>query len=840
MSISTVTDIVGPYAISTLPQTLAVTYPFQLAADLVVESTGTTPTPVYPAVVLTLGSDYTVTGGGYNAAGDMQTGSVTILSGGAHDVQVGENIVIVRRPPQTQETSFLLTGFLTAAMIEEALDKLTTLVQALQDGVNRSVRVTDVDDVLDALTVAARASKIVGFDAAGNLVMMTISGATGATTVVGTANEIEVDQVGTIATVSLPALLVLIGKAISGGTFNGSSIGQTTPGPGKFTTLASTQAANFAITQLINTQVGGDVWLQLVAAGGKVASILFSPDNTLSFLGQGGAVPIEFLPNGSVVLSIDTAGSNGPIGQTTPAAAKFTTVAINTNANLRTTKGNFNLTVNVKDYGAAGDGTNDDTAAIGLAITGLAADHAALVFPPGKYRTTGNLAITGKTNLLVSGEAAEIFADCPAKTVTSATHATTTATVTTSAPHGFITGDSVSIRGANEAPYNGSFTITVTGLGTFTYTMGSDPGANATGTIKTQKNIQTLEIDETSSHVRVEGLHFNSSATIRGDGVHLRISASNTATAACTFEKSSGFGWFVGGDGVTGLITDTILEDCLALNTIGDGFHAGGIDGLDMSGLIADGCGDDCIGIIGYEAFAGQNLNVVISDCVVKNMQNAGGGSGSGIRVNMVRNCQITGIVADHIAGPAIRFSDSGSGHTSVYNEEVFVDDIQVRDCVQGVEAYFMARSRISRVNCVNCTAVTMADWAGFNEVSDCVSYGEGQNSITFYVPPITSFAGRNFAAHWEDIAVTNCSGSSSIADNSNCVVFMDTDASFDIGKLIITGCTAILENSGGAWIVYKGIKAGGVGKICNNTNISNTTITNAGGTAAGTIVNNN
>jgi hypothetical protein len=57
-----------------------------------------------------------------------------------------------------------------------------------------------------------------------------------------------------------------------------------------------------------------------------------------------------------------------------------------------------------------------------------------------------------------------------------------TATATTAAPHGLITGDSVTISGATPSSYNGSYSITVTGASTFTYTFatGASP---ATGTI---------------------------------------------------------------------------------------------------------------------------------------------------------------------------------------------------------------------------------------------------------------------------------------------------------------------------------------------------------------------
>jgi hypothetical protein len=55
-----------------------------------------------------------------------------------------------------------------------------------------------------------------------------------------------------------------------------------------------------------------------------------------------------------------------------------------------------------------------------------------------------------------------------------------TATVTTAAPHGLITGNQIVVTGASPAQYNGTFIITRTGSSTFTYTMASAPATDAT------------------------------------------------------------------------------------------------------------------------------------------------------------------------------------------------------------------------------------------------------------------------------------------------------------------------------------------------------------------------
>jgi hypothetical protein len=67
-----------------------------------------------------------------------------------------------------------------------------------------------------------------------------------------------------------------------------------------------------------------------------------------------------------------------------------------------------------------------------------------------------------------------------AQTISTITRSGTLATLTTSSPHNLVSGNFVTISGAVEAAYNGSYVITVTGTSTFTYTMATTPAANAT------------------------------------------------------------------------------------------------------------------------------------------------------------------------------------------------------------------------------------------------------------------------------------------------------------------------------------------------------------------------
>lgn len=93
-----------------------------------------------------------------------------------------------------------------------------------------------------------------------------------------------------------------------------------------------------------------------------------------------------------------------------------------------------------------------------------------------------------------------------AKTISSITRVTTTATLTTATPHGLQTGMIVTVAGATPAQYNGTFTITVTGDDTFTYVMGSDPGASASP-------VGTYTIDSALAPITAAGFEGADTAT---------------------------------------------------------------------------------------------------------------------------------------------------------------------------------------------------------------------------------------------------------------------------------------------------------------------------------------
>jgi len=67
--------------------------------------------------------------------------------------------------------------------------------------------------------------------------------------------------------------------------------------------------------------------------------------------------------------------------------------------------------------------------------------------------------------------------------VSTLTRSGAVATVTTTAPHNYATGDYITVAGATPTAYNGTVKITATGDQTFTYAIADSPSTPATGTI---------------------------------------------------------------------------------------------------------------------------------------------------------------------------------------------------------------------------------------------------------------------------------------------------------------------------------------------------------------------
>lgn len=112
--------------------------------------------------VLTITSDYTVSGGGLIPA----TGSVTFLTAPTAD----HRITIRREVPNTQLVDFVENDTLPAAVQESALDKLTLQIQDLKENVDRAVLFTPGSGQSSVSIATAVPDYLLGWNSSGTII----------------------------------------------------------------------------------------------------------------------------------------------------------------------------------------------------------------------------------------------------------------------------------------------------------------------------------------------------------------------------------------------------------------------------------------------------------------------------------------------------------------------------------------------------------------------------------------------------------------------------------------------------------------------------------------------
>lgn len=135
-------------------------------------------------------------------------------------------------------------------------------------------------------------------------------------------------------------------------------------------------------------------------------------------------------------------------------------------------------------------------------------------------------------------------------TITNATAATNVATITTSVAHSVILGNSVVITGTTN--YNGTFTVTAVTSTTFSYTLGSTPATESTGTVT--KTVKSVYLNNWSSWTAVpsvtgviSALGYIKVKSVRNgpfrSGVALTISGLGSASPVATCAGQEQRGW---------------------------------------------------------------------------------------------------------------------------------------------------------------------------------------------------------------------------------------------------------------------------------------------------------
>lgn len=120
--------------------------------------------------VQTIVTHYSVTGAGVGGGG-----TVTMVTPPA----TGETLVIVRRTVQHQETDYVTNGGFSALSHEDALDKLTLIVQDLEERVDRALKLRETTSTAEQTLPEPEDTKVIGWDGA-TIANLTFAAATGA------------------------------------------------------------------------------------------------------------------------------------------------------------------------------------------------------------------------------------------------------------------------------------------------------------------------------------------------------------------------------------------------------------------------------------------------------------------------------------------------------------------------------------------------------------------------------------------------------------------------------------------------------------------------------------
>ena len=261
-------------------------------------------------VLKTLTTDYTVTNAGVTGGGNVIFGTGRTAS---------EIITIERVITATQLTDYVENDPFAAETHENALDKLTMLAQQNESASNNSVRAptTDVNPNMLLDKAATRATKMLGFDADGDVTMST-----------STMTEIDAS----------------VGAALGSGVL--ASAYQFT---GDGTTVAFTLAGS--ISNIPNSQ-------------SVIVDIDGVTQHTDTYTTATNVVTFSVAPPTNSDIQVRF---NAYLADASDAQAVTYTQG-GTGSVSRTVENKLQESVSVKDFGAVGDGVTDDTAAIQAAI----------------------------------------------------------------------------------------------------------------------------------------------------------------------------------------------------------------------------------------------------------------------------------------------------------------------------------------------------------------------------------------------------------------------------------------------------------------------------------------
>ncbi|WP_420997591.1 glycosyl hydrolase family 28-related protein [Cupriavidus sp. 30B13] len=287
--------------------------------------------------VLVLDSDYTVT---LNPDQDNNPGGTVQYPRTGSPLAVmapGERLTLTGALPETQPTDIPNLSPFFPQVVEDGLDRATILIQQLQEQSDRAIKISVSDTPLNPLpAAAARANEVIGFDAMGNLVLYPIPASLG-------AGDMRVD-VFTAGADFVPGLTTQLALSRAPGTPANAEVffDSSFQGPDQWSVAGNLLTFSGAIP------VG-------------VSKVFVRLGTTLS---------TQIPPDGSIV--------DASVAQGTKLYNRITDI------------------VDVKDFGAVGNGVSDDHAAFAAAeLTGKP-----YTVPAGIFRIGSSITLAGKVTFM--------------------------------------------------------------------------------------------------------------------------------------------------------------------------------------------------------------------------------------------------------------------------------------------------------------------------------------------------------------------------------------------------------------------------------------------------------
>jgi parallel beta-helix repeat protein len=174
------------------------------------------------------------------------------------------------------------------------------------------------------------------------------------------------------------------GVPLAGGLVYSYAAGTTTPAATYTTNSGSIAHSNPIVLDSAGRVPGGEVWL---TAGSTYKFVLNTSAGVLI-----GTYDNIFADNGAAVLRSDLANTSDPTKGDALVGFRQSNAAGNLTGSVgRTVHQKLQEYISVKDFGATGDGSTNDTVAIQAAIDAVGAAGGTLWFPPGTYMIARNV-----------------------------------------------------------------------------------------------------------------------------------------------------------------------------------------------------------------------------------------------------------------------------------------------------------------------------------------------------------------------------------------------------------------------------------------------------------------